>query len=199
MTRGRITTLTLLAALIFAATALAQVKSMSGTHIRRKHVAAAERIMGLSFSRTERDSLLKDLGELRSSYESLRKLSLGNGAPPALFFNPVPLGVTFKTDQRPLVTSPAIEVAVPENLESLAYYSVAQLGKLIRTRRITSTQLTTMYLTRLKRDGPRLEAVITLTEELALKQARQADEEIAAGNYRAHYMGYPIAPRICWQ
>ena len=181
MSRGRITTLTLLAALIFAATALVQVKSRGGTHIRRKHVAAAECITGLSFSKTERDSLLQDLVELQSSYESLRGLSLGNGVPPALFFNPVPLGVTFKTDQRPLVTSPPVQVAVPDNLEALAYYAVAQLGELIRTRRITSTQLTTMYLTRLKRDGPRLEAVITLTEELALKQARRADEEIAAG------------------
>ena len=195
MSRGRITTLTLLAALIFAATAPAQVKSRAGTQIRRKHVAAAERITGLSFSKTERDSLLKDLGELQSSYESLRGLSLGNGVPPALFFNPVPLGATFETDQRPLVTSPSVQVAVPENLEALAYYSVAQLGELIRTRRITSTQLTTMYLTRLKRDGPRLEAVITLTEELALKQARRADEEIAAGNYRGPLHGIPYGAK----
>ena len=83
------------------------------------------------------------------------------------------------------------EVDVPKNFEDLAFYPVTALAQLIRSRKITSTQLTTMYLARLKKCGPMLECVVTLTEELAMAQARRADEEIAAGRYRGPLHGIP--------
>ena len=57
---------------------------------------------------------------------------------------------------------------LPKNKNDLAFYSVGQLAELIRTRKITSTELTKFYLDRLKKYGPKLECVITLTEDLAL-------------------------------
>ena len=65
------------------------------------------------------------------------------------------------------------------------------MAQLIRSRKITSVELTKLYLDRLKKFGPRLECVITLTEELALEQAKKADEEIAAGHYRGPLHGIP--------
>jgi len=92
-----------------------------------------------------------------------------------------------------LPATPAIER--PANLEDLAFAPVTALARLIRSGKVTSTELTQMYLARLKKYGPRLECVITLTEDLALAQARRADEEIAAGRYRGPLHGIPYGAK----
>ena len=181
--------------LILAVASSLPAQSGGKASIKRKHVAAAERLIGVTFDRAERDSLISGLGEHLSSYRELRRLALSNSVPPALQFNPVPPGMHFDRETRPLVAAPVAEVEVPDNLEELAYHSIGQLGELIRTGRVTSTELTRMYLARLRRHGPQLECVITLTEELALEQARQLDEEIAAGNYRGPLHGIPYGAK----
>jgi Asp-tRNA(Asn)/Glu-tRNA(Gln) amidotransferase A subunit family amidase len=77
------------------------------------------------------------------------------------------------------------------DLESLAFLPVHDLAGLVKTRKVTSTDMTKMYLSRLKRFDPKLHCVITLTEERALKQAAAADTEIAAGKYRGPLHGIP--------
>ncbi len=163
--------------------------------VKRKHVAAAEEIIGLEFSRAERDSLLEDVNANLESYRRLRELQLPNSMPSALEFNPVPVGFRFASEQQEIIYAPVKEVTRPENLEELAYYSVAQLGALIRTRQVSSTELTEMYLERLKRYDPQLHCVVTLTEELALEQAARADEELAAGHYRGPLHGIPYGAK----
>jgi hypothetical protein len=93
--------------------------------------------------------------------------------------------------QAPITWSPPKHTAVPTNRAELAFYSARDLGELIRNRQITSTELTQLYLGRLKRYDPTLQCVITLTEELALKQAARADAELAAGKYRGPLHGLP--------
>jgi Asp-tRNA(Asn)/Glu-tRNA(Gln) amidotransferase A subunit family amidase len=83
------------------------------------------------------------------------------------------------------------EIVTDENLEALAFWPVTHLAELIRSRRVSSVDLTRMYLDRLERYGPALECVVTLTEERALEQARRADAEIAAGEYRGLLHGIP--------
>jgi Asp-tRNA(Asn)/Glu-tRNA(Gln) amidotransferase A subunit family amidase len=95
----------------------------------------------------------------------------------------------------PLEFSRIQPVQRPADLKAVAFWSVRQLGELIRTRQVTSLELTTLYLERLKRYGPSLECVVTLTEELALEQARTADEEIAAGTYRGSLHGIPYGAK----
>ena len=163
--------------------------------VKRKHVAAAEKVIGLKFTKAERDSLLEDVNANLASYRRLRELQLPNSVPPALQFNPVPVGFRFYSEQREIVYAPVKEVTRPDNLEELAYYSVAQLGALIRTRQVSSTELTRMYLERLKRYDPQLHCVVTLTEELALRQAARADEELAAGHYRGPLHGIPYGAK----
>jgi Asp-tRNA(Asn)/Glu-tRNA(Gln) amidotransferase A subunit family amidase len=65
----------------------------------------------------------------------------------------------------------------------------------MRTKQITSMELSKFFLARLKEYGPKLECVITLTEELALKQAARADEEIAVGKYRGMLHGIPYGAK----
>ena len=175
--------------------AIPPVTAQDKPSIRRRHVAAAERIIGLSFTKAERDSLIPNLLSNRRNYRRIRELDLGNEVPPALLFNPVPMGRTFDTTTRPSVWSPVGTVVRPDNLADLAWYSVAQLGELLRTGQVTSTELTRLALERLQRYDGDLHAVVTLTEELALEQAARADAEIAAGNYRGPLHGIPYGAK----
>jgi Asp-tRNA(Asn)/Glu-tRNA(Gln) amidotransferase A subunit family amidase len=80
---------------------------------------------------------------------------------------------------------------VPARDEDIAFANVTRQSRWIETRRLTSERLTRIYLERLKQFNPTLHCVITLTEELALAQAKQADAEIAAGRYRGPLHGIP--------
>ncbi len=158
-------------------------------------VAAAEKLIGLEFTETERDSMLEGLTELRDNYQAVREIELDNSVLPSLLFNPIPAGATFDKTRKPPRWSTPGKVTMPANIKNLAFYSVGQLAELIRTRQVTSEQLTRMYLNRLKKYGPKLECVITLTEDLALQQARRADAEIAAGKYRGPLHGIPYGAK----
>jgi len=158
-------------------------------------LAGAEKIIGLNFNDQERDSLIEDLKDNLKDFEKIRTYPLPNNLPPALYFNPIPLGFQMPDQPSALNMSPATAGEVPENIESLAFWSVRNLAELIRTRKISSEQLTRMYIDRLKRYDPQLHCVITVTEDLALKQARRADAEITAGNYRGPLHGIPYGAK----
>jgi len=158
-------------------------------------IRGAERVAGLVWTDAERDSMMLDLVDYLESYKKIRAVSIGNDVPPSLQFNPLPAGVTLEARRPNTVAAASREVERPENLEEVAFYTVGELAELIRSRRVTSTELTTMYLSRLKQHGPTLQCVITLTEELALEQAKRADEEIASGKYRGPLHGIPYGAK----
>lgn len=162
--------------------------------IVKRHLQSAENLLGLEFTDSERDSILPDLVDLREQYKDLRKLELPNHVAFPLYFQPQLPGFQIPSgnDQyqfQEIVTSR------PDNLEECAFMTVGELAYLIRTQHVTSEELTLMYLDRLKRYGPELECVISLTEELALKQARRADKEIGSGYYRGPLHGIPYGAK----
>jgi len=157
-------------------------------------LAGAEKIAGISFTPDERRALLDRVngkGGYIAGFEFLRSADLGNAAQPAIVFNPVPRGKTLPIGQRgvtrraPVVTRPATE-------EALAFLPLTHLAKLVETRQVTSSDLTELYLSRLKKYDPVLHCVISLTEDLARTQAREADAEISAGRYRGPLHGIPF-------
>jgi len=160
--------------------------------VTRDVVISAEKLIGLKFSDTKRDSMLNDLNDLRNSYQNLRKVSLPNSVTPAILFNPIPVGMKLETIQQPVKFSAYDNVIMPDNTDGLAFYSVGELGALIKSRKVTSVQLTRMYLDRIKKFAPKLECVITVTEDYAMKHAQTADDEIAAGNYKGPLHGIPF-------
>lgn len=162
-----------------------------GRNITTSDIAAAEKVTALHFTAKERKMMLRGIRRNSSRYENLRKTALKNQVSPALLFNPIISGLNFEKTQRPLKYTVSSDVQVPGNFEELAFYPVTALSQLIKSRRITSIELTQLYLSRLKKYGPRLECVITLTEDLALQQAKRADEEIASGKYRGPLHGIP--------
>ena len=156
-------------------------------------VDEAARVAGLSLSPDAEKKIADALSRkdgLLADYKALAELKLGNDTPPAIVFNPLLPGMT-KPKARGVFRCSRPAAVKPKTDEDLAFLSVVRLGTLIRKRIITSTELTKLYLARLKKYDPILHCVITLTEDLALKQAARADEELAAGLYRGLLHGIP--------
>ena len=155
----------------------------------------AEKILGLDFSDAEADSMLSKLNDSRKDFESIRKIPLDNSVTPALYFNPLPVGFEFEKAYLPFKVSKINAVKLPANRDDLAFYSVRELGELLRTKQISSVELTKFFLERLKKYDSQLHCVVSLTEGLALKQAAQADVEIKAGKYRGFLHGIPYGAK----
>ncbi len=162
-----------------------------GAEITAATVKCAEEIAGLSLDDDEREMMVAGLRSQEARIRSLHAIELANSESPVLTFNPLPAGRSVPAEPRRVSRPNARPRAVPRDLEELAFASVAELGALVRARRVTSTQLTDMYLARIKRLDPSLHAVITLTEERARAQALAADQEIARGRYRGPLHGIP--------
>jgi len=174
---------------LFNASLFAQQKE---SKIKKEMIPNAEKIIGLEFTDAERDSMQDALNDQLNNYENIRKVHLDNSIPPAILFNPIPVGFKFDLKQKPLKFSDYSYVKMPKNIEDITFYSIGELAQLIKTKKITSTQLTKFYLERLKKYGPKLHCVVTLTEERALRQAEKADQEISKGKYRGMLHGIPF-------
>ena len=156
-------------------------------------IADAEKIAGLELTDEEREAMRRGLDRNAAAYRQLRELEIPNEVPPSLLFEPVMPGVEvdLDRDEKPIRVSRQSPPAVGDDLEELSFLPLTQLSELVRTRQVSSEQLTTMYLDRLERYNPKLLFVVTLTRELAMAQARRADQEIALGNYRGPLHGIP--------
>ncbi len=184
--------LCLLAGLLLTVFASGQTNTNS---ITRDQVMATARLFGLEFSEAEIGLMLPGLKLQLDDYQALRRLSLSNSVPPALQFNPLPVGFTFEAQRRKFRPSRLPKIKLPANPDDLAFFSIGELAALIKSRQITSEKLTRFYLERLKRFGRKLECVVTLTEALALEQARRADREISQGHYRGPLHGIPYGAK----
>ena len=166
------------------------IAGCSKKEITTGNAAAAEKVFGLNFTASERDSLLDGLNERLGQYEQLRTIDLPNHIGYPLYYNPLvddgnmPRG----RDRFQFTEIPTVR---PKDLEQCAFMTIPELAYLIRTQKVKSEELTRMYLERLKRYGPELECVVTITETLAIQQARKADLEIARGRYRGPLHGIP--------
>ncbi len=168
------------------------VKAPVYAKITPEMVEQAAALAGVPIPQEDISMMIAGLNEQRDSYESLRKLEMPNSVPPAFTFNPLPPGATVDSKrEKPIYSKAPAMHTVPSNLEDVAFDTIPQLAELIRTRKVSSLDLTEMYIRRIKRYNPLLHFVITITEERALAQAREADAEIARGHYRGLLHGLP--------
>ena len=153
----------------------------------------AARVAGISLSPEAEKKIAEALsrkGGLLANYGSLAEMKLGNDTPSAIVFNPILPGMKLPPARGVFHASRPTAVR-PKTDEDLAFLAVTQLASLIRKRVISSADLTKIYLARLKKYDPLLHCVVSLTEDLALRQAARADEELAAGFYRGPLHGIP--------
>jgi Asp-tRNA(Asn)/Glu-tRNA(Gln) amidotransferase A subunit family amidase len=147
------------------------------------------------FTDEQKKMMINGLVDQNGSFKAIRKLNLPNSVAPAFVFHPFAAAgnALHVAPAKPGVTGwkPDPNIAAPSNIEDLAFATVSELASLLHARKITSLALTQMYLARLKRYDSKLHFVISLTEERALAQAKQADAEISAGNHRGPLHGIP--------
>jgi Asp-tRNA(Asn)/Glu-tRNA(Gln) amidotransferase A subunit family amidase len=167
-------------------------QQQQGPAITPEMIASAEEIAGVKFSDEERQAMVRGLQGARAAIENLHKEPLDMSIFPAIVFDPVPPGKELaKKAKAATVRSKVPVMARPGSLEELAYAPVTELSELVRTRKVKPSELTEMYLGRLKKYDPQLVFVVNLTEERARKQAKDMDSEIARGKYRGPLHGIP--------
>ena len=159
--------------------------------VLRSDLDGAGAVLALDMTDAEAEQMLADLAEQRDACAALRADTPANRVPPALVFDPRPEGFALDLPDRPPRWSDPGRVARSDNPEDLAFATVGELSALLQARRVTSLELTEMFLSRLERYGPELECVVSLTPEIARAQARRADAEIAAGRRRGPLHGVP--------
>jgi len=177
----------------FAAPALAR-QAQEDQRVSKETLDCAERVLGVDFADAEQEQALRGVNRNLESFEALRKIDIPLDTEPAVTFRPYLPGKA----PRPGATPGArIKVALQppaarsSSLDDLAFLPVTALAPLVQRRDVSATDLTKMYLERLKKHGARLNCVVTLTEDLALAQAAQADSDIRAGRYKGPLHGIP--------
>ncbi len=163
-------------------------------------IAASDKIAGRDQNGTgtsteaEKKQMVATLTRTRKGLEALRASPLADGMAPAAHFDARVPGVPYPMGGKSKVT--VSRASLPHyngDVETLAFMSATDLGRLLHAQKVTSTELTQMYLRRLKKFGPRLLCVVSLCEEIALSQAARADSEIERGKIRGPLHGVPYA------
>jgi Asp-tRNA(Asn)/Glu-tRNA(Gln) amidotransferase A subunit family amidase len=149
------------------------------------------KLYDLDFTEPEADSMLDNIKDLTKNYKALHKTLPTNDIPYPFAFDPLPHGETIPTKQEKIVWDVSNNIQMPANKNELAFYSIMQLASLVKNKKITSVELTKFFIARLRKWGDTLQSVITLTEDLAMQQAKQADEEISKGIYKGPLHGIP--------
>jgi Asp-tRNA(Asn)/Glu-tRNA(Gln) amidotransferase A subunit family amidase len=169
----------------------------------QRQVQAAEVVFGLELTPQERDLMMEDLSDQRVSYAAMRQNIPGNSVRPALRFDPqlawagnsLAYNNIPDTENDLAVWGDPGPVRRPARLESLAFASLPELGKLIRQRQVSCLELTELALARLEEFGPILECVITLTGERARTRARELDRMLDRGEYLGPLHGIPFGAK----
>src|SRR6202048_533601 len=176
---------------LFPGVLWAQTQAKGAVKIPKEMIDAAAAVADVAISDEYKQMMLDNLNEQAKGYEAIYALHMPNSVEPALLFDPVVNDAKYETERKPERISVAPNIAAPKNVEELAFATVRELAEFVRTKKVSSSALTEMYLQRLKRYDPTLKFTVTLTEERARAQARDADREIAAGKYRGPLHGLP--------
>ncbi|MBN9350330.1 MAG: amidase [Chitinophagaceae bacterium] len=158
--------------------------------IKISDIQSAEKIASLHFTQAKEDSMLTGVRRNAHTYDKMHNYNLDNSIPLTLSFSPVLPYMHFNKKQEKVSFS-LPDTKLPADVDSLAFYSIPQLASLIKSRKITSVDLTRFFIRRLKKYGDTLHCVVSLTEDVAMQQAAEADKEIAAGQYRGILQGIP--------
>jgi Asp-tRNA(Asn)/Glu-tRNA(Gln) amidotransferase A subunit family amidase len=175
-----------------ASSAAAAPASTQADAITPEDLAAADRVAARTYSQAQQKQMLGILTGRRKKYRELRKLGIDPNVEPAIRFDPRLPDTMVPAGESSLKLSDHLDEPAGDELP---FATVAQLSRLIQSRKINSTELTKLYLSRLKQFGPTLFCVVNLMEDRALREAARADEEIAAGKYRGPLHGIPYGAK----
>lgn len=164
-----------------------------GVKLTEKIIADAEKVAGLNYTPAERAMMLDDLQGSLETLAKIRGVTFENAEAPALVFDPKLPRRPVRSQKNVLTLGGDYSAPAPIDEAAIAYASVAQQGAWLRSGALTSERLTEIYLKRIETHNPALSAFITLTADLARKEASEADKELAGGQDRGPLHGIPYA------
>jgi Asp-tRNA(Asn)/Glu-tRNA(Gln) amidotransferase A subunit family amidase len=174
---------------VFSRALVALAQGPAGPKVTAEMIQQAEWISGVKLTDDQRKLMLEGAEQQLADFAKLRAVPLDNGVPPAIRFDPSPFESAGVAEPLDLPEQEGPDE--PPSRDDLAFASVTDLAAHLRSRQVSSVELTRMYLDRLARFGPTLSCTVSVLEESALRQADRADREIAAGRYRGPLHGIP--------
>jgi Asp-tRNA(Asn)/Glu-tRNA(Gln) amidotransferase A subunit family amidase len=169
----------------------ARMQDQAAPRITLEMVTDALKLAGIEATEAERQGMVNGANQALTRYETIRQLDIPNDVSPPFHFSALVPGIEVNKTRRPFRLSAAPVVRRPANLEDVAFWPVRHLAELIRTKKVTSLELTEMYLARLHRHNGALNNVVTFLDDVGRAEAKRADAEIAAGKYRGPLHGIP--------
>jgi Asp-tRNA(Asn)/Glu-tRNA(Gln) amidotransferase A subunit family amidase len=169
----------------------ARMQDAGSERVTLAMLTEALKLSGIELTEEERKQMVETANTNLGRYEELRKIDIPNDVSPPFHFSPVVPGIRVDRTALPFRLSKAPAVRRPATLEDVAFWPVRHLAELVRTKQVSSVELTEMYLARLHRYNAQLNNVVTFLDEHGLAEARRADREIAAGRYRGPLHGIP--------
>ncbi len=154
-------------------------------------ITDALKLSGIELTEDERKEMVAGANRNLTQYADIRKIHVPNDVSPPFHFSPIVPGMEVSKARLPFRLSAAPSVKRPANLEDVAFWPIRNLGELVRTRQVTSLELTEMYLARLHRYNGKLNNVVTFLDDYGRAEAKKADAEIAAGKYKGPLHGIP--------
>lgn len=169
----------------------ARMQDAGAERVTLAMVTDALAMSGIDLSEEERTALVEGANRNLAGFEEIRNLHIPADVSPPFHFSPVVPGLTVRQTPPVFRLSAAPAVTRPANLEDVAFWPIRDLGELVRTRQVTSVELTDMYLARLHRYNPLLNNVVTFLDDHGRAEAGRADAEIASGRYKGPLHGIP--------
>jgi Asp-tRNA(Asn)/Glu-tRNA(Gln) amidotransferase A subunit family amidase len=169
----------------------ARMQDAGAQKVTIEMVTDALKLAGIEMTEDERKAMVDGANRNLNSYEEIRAINIPNDVSPPFHFSSIVPGITVNKTRQPFRMSAPPALKRPANLEDAAFWPVRHLAELVRTRQVTSVELTEMYLARLHRYNPLLNNVVTFLDDHGLAEARKADAEIAAGRYKGPLHGIP--------
>lgn len=166
-----------------------QPPAQTGTEITLEDLKSFEKVAGIEFTEDERKQILASVRSARNGFANVRKQPIDyTTLPPTPFFPEPP---TVQAPSGRVQAPPLKGLKKPTSDEDLAYSSVRALALMVKSKQISPVELTKLYLDRYRKYGEKLLCLVTLTDDLAIRQAKQAEDEIMAGKYRGPLHGIP--------
>jgi Asp-tRNA(Asn)/Glu-tRNA(Gln) amidotransferase A subunit family amidase len=169
----------------------ARMQDAGANRVTLEMVTDALRLSGIELSEEERKAMVENANRNLSQYEEIRKVDIPNDISPPFHFSSIVPGIEVNRTKQPFRLSAPPAVKRPANLQDAAFWPVRHLAELVRTRQVTSLELTEMYLARLHRYNGLLNNVVTFLDDYGRAEAKRADAEIAGGRYKGPLHGIP--------
>lgn len=155
--------------------------------LSKADVRSGAKLLDVQFTEQEIDMMLADLKDNIADFKKMHTLILNNNVGMSIAQRLTPPS----EKQEKIKWQYDKKVLMPVNKNELAFYSIKQLGSLLRNKAISSVELTQFFLNRIKKYGDSLQCVVSLTESIALEQAAKADEDFKKGIDKGPLQGIP--------